>query len=239
MSDNIDWEEFYNSINKNLDDSIRFFNHGYYPFIIEDSEEIFSTSENLYHFVFLKATNFPRKILEIGVGRGGGINSLKKKYENLSFFGIDISRENINFCQKNYQGITFDKQDATDINFSESFDLIINIESMHCYSNKLQFLKESKRLLVDGGTLLLVDVFTQNQIENFKKELEIERFKLVEITDITEGTIESCKIITDRLDQDVDLDKNLKSMLKKIHQKNVSSYQSGKNQYLILEIKSD
>ena len=66
------------------------------------------------------------KILEIGCGRGKTLFKLKQKIKNAKLIGIDVSKEAIIYCKKNYKNINFYNLDSLKIlKLKGSFDVII------------------------------------------------------------------------------------------------------------------
>jgi len=114
---------------------------------------------NLYQHLFNKTDITDKRVLEIGCGRGGGCE-LVLQYNPKAVTGLDYSDSVIKFCKRAYKqsNITFVAGNAENLPFAdESFDIIVNAESSHCYGNRELFFKEVVRTLKPGGYFLYAD----------------------------------------------------------------------------------
>lgn len=101
-----------------------------------------------------------REVLEVGCGRGGGSAFVFERFGPSSLHGLDVARTAIGRCRHHHArpGLTFLTGDAQDLPFpSARFDVVINVESSHCYPDMATFLAEVTRVLRPGGLLLLAD----------------------------------------------------------------------------------
>lgn len=181
------------------DSNIQFMNHGYLPINEKLSGSMFDSCASLYMFFLdkLKDTN-DLKILDIGCGRGGGTNIIKSYYNFSEIHGCDFSDRSIDFCKKNYSGIEFSQADAESLKLYDDnqFDVVMNVESSHCYFNINSFFKEVDRVLKPNGKFLYVDVFktpigNENTLSKF--------FNIQEKFDITESTASACEDLTTKI----------------------------------------
>jgi SAM-dependent methyltransferase len=102
-------------------------------------------------------------VLEVGCGRGGGTAFVFDQHHPRSMVGLDLARSAIARCRRQHKrpGLTFVRGDAEDLPFADaSFDVVLNVESSHCYPNVPRFLDEVHRVLRPEGFLLLADVRT-------------------------------------------------------------------------------
>ena len=86
----------------------------------------------------------------MGSGRGGGASYISRHLKPKSVVGIDISKNAVRLCKSTHQypNLSFYVGDSEKIPFEdESFDVVLNVESSHCYGNILLFLTEVKRVL--------------------------------------------------------------------------------------------
>ena len=154
-------------------------------------------------------------ILDVGCGYGEQDFYWKKKTD-AKIHAIDINKISIKKANQinNNNDIIFEKGDACKLKFkNESFDRVVNLESGFHYNPRLQFLKESYRVLKKGGKLVVADILYSDDtidifnilnrfafsklfnipdsnkisINEFKKQLELLGFEVV-ITDITDKT---------------------------------------------------
>ena len=187
--------EAYKLMNKVISDS-RFLNDGYY-----DPETGYSNQENLYFHLVRNLDISKSRILDVGCGRGGGLNLMYSKLGCLSAAGVDISPDNIAFCKQTHSSdIDFSVGDAEDLKFDDnSFDIVFNIESAHCYPNFDKFLGEVVRVLKPGGLFLFTDgVEYESDKNRGRHSLSLmNNFPGIEVvseTDITEMVAESCRV---------------------------------------------
>lgn len=189
-------KEIYNNVNFLLkqDNNLEFMNHGYHPVDkrLVNSSILLKNSATLYLYAINKLKLYDIKsILEVGCGRGGGISLIKNIYDIKNTYGCDISEENINYCINNHNKINFKVQDACYLNYDKKFDVILNIESSHCYSNVKNFFKGVTKHLNSNGYFLYADIFEPKDVNLIRSELE-KNFSIIEEEDITENVYFSC-----------------------------------------------
>ena len=116
-----------------------------------------------------------KEILEVGSGRGGGAVYLSKHLEPRSYLGIDLSSKAIRFCQERHscKGLTFGQGNAENLAIpDQSFDVVINVESSHCYPRMSRFLEEVYRVLRPKGYLLLADLRRNEGVARLQRHLK-------------------------------------------------------------------
>ena len=173
---------------------VSFYNHGYLPLLIEDTGygELFS--ENLYHYAVNSIESKNKTILEVGCGRGGGLKSLSNHLEFENLIGCDINALNIKYCEDTNDSIKFDVADAEKLPYKDnSVDVVLNIESSHCYPNLNIFFQEVDRVLNQNGTFVWCDCFESIEEFNFKldKIKNNKNFDIQIVDDITNNVIDS------------------------------------------------
>jgi ubiquinone/menaquinone biosynthesis C-methylase UbiE len=139
-------------------------------------------------------------MVEIGSGRGGGLDYVVTVLKPESALGVDYSKNQVEFCLKNYKhpNINFIEGDAENLNLpSQSFDMVLNVESSHCYGNFQKFIDEVARILRPGGRFLLTDFMDIENVENYEFKLK-EKFKFVQRVDITLNVLIALKLDTQR-----------------------------------------
>lgn len=184
----------YNNLHKFLNkfNIVKFMNHGFYPHsnILQKEDLLFKYEATLYLELLKNIKTSNLILLDIGCGRGGGLNILKKYFKFKKIFGCDINPMAIQYCKKNYKDIDFKITDSEKLDYkNESFDIITNVESFHCYDSKENFFSEAYRVLKKNGNLLMTDIdlnFTINK--SFKNY-----FKLNSLIDITPNVAFACK----------------------------------------------
>ena len=159
------WRVWYNTFaGKTSSHNFFFMNYGFYSenlFIKLDPEEEHERyPAQLYHHTASQEDISEKKVLEVGSGRGGGASYVSRYLKPKSVVGLDISKNAIKLCNSvhQYPNLSFCVGDSEKIPFKdESFDIVLNIESSHCYGNIPLFLTEVKRVLKPGGFFLWAD----------------------------------------------------------------------------------
>lgn len=124
-------------------------------------------SHVLYYAVLRRTPQWPdampdRDVLEVGCGKGAGLNLLTRLTPVRSAEGVDLSCYHVAYATANYgrPGLRFRVGDAEALPFdAASFDLVVNVESSHNYPNLEQFFAEVARVLRPGGHLVYADIF--------------------------------------------------------------------------------
>lgn len=170
-----------------------FMNHGYYPpYDVFDKDYIFKNSASLYLNLIEKLETADKIVLDIGCGRGGGAKVLRdyKKFKNI--YACDINPSSIDFCRENHPIIDFKNCSSMSLDYDDSsFDIVINVESSHCYKDIDLFLKEVNRVLNQDGVFCYTDIFYNDYpIEEILKNSGY--FKNIVSEDITRNVYNSC-----------------------------------------------
>ncbi|RZK43257.1 MAG: SAM-dependent methyltransferase [Pedobacter sp.] len=179
--------------------SWKFMNYGYADENITSAEyEVLCA--NLYRHL-LDQVKFKEQseMLEVGCGRGGG-TELLLQYKPKMATGLDFSKNVIKFCQGNYKDarLKFVTGNAENLPFSnESFDVIINVESSHCYGDRKLFFKEVIRVLRPGGYFLYTDFMGRIHYPKRPVQLEDAGFTVLNEQEITPNVIRSMDLSKD------------------------------------------
>jgi ubiquinone/menaquinone biosynthesis C-methylase UbiE len=140
-------------------------------------------------------------VLEIGSGRGGGASYIKRYLKPKALTGVDFSDKAINFCKHTHDmdGLSFIKGDAESLPFDAGrFDVVINIESSHCYGSMETFLAHAKRVLRHDGYLLYADFRNKNDVEVLHRQMEKSGMKILKREDITPNVARSLDLDNQR-----------------------------------------
>ena len=124
------------------------------------SEEFSRTRENVWEeikFLFYDYLVAGEKVLDLGCGNARYYELFKNK--QVSYFGIDNSEKLIEIARKKYPEAKFQVGDALDLPFPNNyFDKIYSIAVFHHIPSRdlrMQFLNESRRVLKQGGIIIL------------------------------------------------------------------------------------
>jgi ubiquinone/menaquinone biosynthesis C-methylase UbiE len=116
--------------------------------------------QELYEVVVAPGDLAGRDVLEVGCGRGGGAAFVYGRFAPRSLVGVDLARVAVRQARRRYgrPGLTFVTGDAEELPFPDDcFDVVVSVESTHCYPAPDRFLREVRRVLHPGGLLLLAD----------------------------------------------------------------------------------
>lgn len=174
-----------------------FMNYGYLP-TKEDPIDLQTKDEGdrnliaLYHHVASAVDLTEKEVLEVGSGRGGGASYVARYLSPAEMTGIDISENAITFCRSRHksENLTFQNGDAESILFDEAtFDVVLNVESSHCYGSITRFFAEAYRVLRPGGAFLYADFRPTEDVRGIREALISAGFNTLAEEDITPNVI--------------------------------------------------
>ena len=172
-----------------------YMNHGYYPphENLFDYHKIFKHSASMYLQMFDGVDTKNKSLLEVGCGRGGGINLLSKMHDFKNIEACDLTEAHINHCQKYVDGIKFKVSDAENLDYEHNqFDVVLNVESSHCYDGLDSFFSSIQKILKPDGVFLYTDSFNTLNIPYVEQRLSL-YFKNVKKEDITNNVMQACE----------------------------------------------
>ena len=107
-----------------------------------------------------------KAVLEVGSGRGGNCDYLARYSDAASIRGVEACWENAAAAGRALGGrVQFAGGDAARLPFADqTFDVVLNIESSHCYEDLGAFLGEVRRVLRPGGVLAYADIWFLNTL---------------------------------------------------------------------------
>jgi ubiquinone/menaquinone biosynthesis C-methylase UbiE len=197
------WKPVYEAIAKIKVDDWQFMNYGYVPFTSENEIKLLSEDEinryplQLYHYLVSLLEVSGTDMLEVGSGRGGGANYIKKYLKPKNITGLDIARNAVKLANEKHSadGLQFVQGNAENLPFGdESFDVVINVESCHAYGSVPAFLKEVQRVLKPGGYFLCTDMRSPNGMQTLKNNLLATGMHLAIQEDITENVVHAIEL---------------------------------------------
>jgi ubiquinone/menaquinone biosynthesis C-methylase UbiE len=186
---------------------ITFMNYGYSDLNgagdlpLRDNEQENRYSIQLYHHVAAAIDLEGKDVVEVGSGRGGGASYVARHLGPRSMKGIDFSKKAIEFCRKYYSvdGLSFLRGDAEELPLVDhSVDVIINLESSHCYGSMTRFLSEVYRVLRPDGHFLFSDHRDHDKISLLHEQLKDSGLRLVKETDITQNVVAALDLDNER-----------------------------------------
>ena len=155
----------------------------------------------LYHHVAGAIDLTGREVLEVGCGRGGGAAYIMRYLQPKSMVGVDIAEKAVAFCTAHHrlEGLSFSQGDAEALPFDDhAFDVVVNIESSHCYGSMERFLSEVQRVLRPGGYFLFADHRPADQIPTLRQTLQAQTFTVLKDVSITANVLRALDIDNER-----------------------------------------
>jgi SAM-dependent methyltransferase len=188
--------------------SLTFLNYGFAPLgrlpecpMLQPADEPNRLFIQLYDHLARKVPLGGRDVLEVGCGRGGGSAYLRRYFAPKSVVGVDFSAQSIRFCRLVHaaRGLSFLCADAERLPFrDESFDVVINVESSHCYGSIGRFFRHVARVLRPGGHFLYADFCGERRLSAFAAEVGGCPLARIEQSDITAHVVRALEIDSDR-----------------------------------------
>jgi ubiquinone/menaquinone biosynthesis C-methylase UbiE len=114
--------------------------------------------------------------------------------------GIDISTTAVELCDRLYKenNLNFIVGDSENIpSQDESMDVVINVESSHCYGSVDLFLSEVKRVLKPGGHFLFCDLRPAEKLDLLNNQFNVSGLELLKKKDITGNVILALEKMSD------------------------------------------
>jgi SAM-dependent methyltransferase len=142
-------------------------------------------------------------MVEVSCGRGGGFRYLVDEYKPTRAIGVDLSIENVNFCRQSFAQhpvtssqteIAFlqgDSQNLDEFFQSKAVDIVVNIESSHCYPDMNQFFNSVKHILKDDGVFIFADFRFAGPDYDALHYLILSHFSVVKHEDIRRGVFQA------------------------------------------------
>jgi len=187
------WESFYKVIGLFFPQSkeILFMNWGY-DFDIDGDKlhNLDKYKEDMYYQTIDNAldNNAVKNVLEVGCGNGGGLTMLALKCPNIQFTGVDLNDNSIKrIKQMRLNNVTSFVDSAELLTNCENnfYDVVLNVESSHCYNNVSEFYKQVYNKLKPNGIFVYSDYSTTQSWDLIEKDILSKGFQLVSRRDVT------------------------------------------------------
>jgi 2-polyprenyl-3-methyl-5-hydroxy-6-metoxy-1,4-benzoquinol methylase len=120
----------------------------------------------------------PARVADVACGCGWSSISIARAYPKVSVDGIDLDRASIEEAKNNLAGsgvedrVRFHNRDAAAAEFADRFHLVTIFEALHDMSRPVDVLSTIRRMLVDGGSVLIADERTQDAFTAPATDLE-------------------------------------------------------------------
>lgn len=104
----------------------------------------------------------PARVADIACGVGWSTIAIARAYPAVHVDGFDLDEESIRLARENLirsgvdERVRFDARDAADLE-AEKFDLVTVFEAVHDMSRPVDVLRSLRRILANGGRVLIAD----------------------------------------------------------------------------------
>jgi ubiquinone/menaquinone biosynthesis C-methylase UbiE len=105
----------------------------------------------------------PARIADVACGEGYSTVAIARAYPKVTVDGIDLDRASIDAASNHLPGsgvedrVTFHHRDAADAELEGAYDLVYMHESLHDMSYPVEVLRACRRLLAEGGSVVIGD----------------------------------------------------------------------------------
>jgi phthiocerol/phenolphthiocerol synthesis type-I polyketide synthase E len=134
------------------------------------------------------------RILDVGCGRGGACREIARRSRPALLVGVDLSRLAVQFCRQahRYDYARFIAGDAESLPLATAaVDVVLNLESSHCYQHLDTFYREVRRVLRPGGLFLYGDVLPRPRSDAALRQLQRLGFAVIRSRDVTANVARS------------------------------------------------
>ncbi|WP_439493712.1 class I SAM-dependent methyltransferase [Bosea sp. (in: a-proteobacteria)] len=192
------WRGLYNGLSRHWrDDDWRFMNYGFVDqaaaFPLHSDDEPDRPFIGLYAQAVEGLPITDAQVVEIGSGRGGGARYIARYHKPAWVVGIDYSATTVRRARSlndDMVGLSFEIGDAERLPLeSASCDIVVNIESSHCYSDVPAFAREVARVLKPGGWFTFADMRGKAAIAELRQQLAVPGLQLRSERDLSPGVV--------------------------------------------------
>lgn len=192
------WRGLYNGLSRHWrDGDWRFMNYGFVdpaaPFPLDKDDEADRPFIGLYAQAVAGLHLQGAKLVEVGSGRGGGARYLARYHEPAHVVGIDYSATTVRRARSlntDAPGLTFEIGDAEKLPLPDaSCDLLLNIESSHCYGDVPAFAREVARVLKPGGWFSFADMRGKAALDDLRQQLNVPGLELRSERNLSTGVV--------------------------------------------------
>lgn len=191
------WRRLYDALSRFWrDDDWRFMNYGFLPasaFALRPEDEPDRPFIGLYEQAVAGLPVAGARVLEVGSGRGGGARYVARYHAPASVTGLDYSPATVRLARRlnrDVPALAFETGDAERLPFADgSVDIVINIESSHCYGDVAAFAREVARVLAPGGWFTFADLRGKDALDQLRGQLDAPGLVLRGETDLSSGVV--------------------------------------------------
>jgi SAM-dependent methyltransferase len=159
---------------------------------LEAADEIDRSCIQLYDLVARGAPVAGSELLEIGCGRGGGAAYVARRLDARRVVAVDLSPRAVALCRRRFAHprLSFEVGDAERLPFGDaSFDVVLNVESSHCYGHFDAFLGQVRRVLRPDGHFVYADFRPRQEVTSWRAALLGAGFTIQAEHDLRPGVV--------------------------------------------------
>jgi ubiquinone/menaquinone biosynthesis C-methylase UbiE len=115
--------------------------------------------------------------------------------------GVDFSAQAVALCRERYtrDRLTFSVGDAENLAFPDAaFDVVVNVESSHCYGSMPAFLSEVFRVLKPGGHFVCADFRDSDKVQIWREQIAASGLMVISEREITPNVLAALDADNDR-----------------------------------------
>lgn len=209
------WYDSISELSEFLFGDFHCMNYGYAPALESGGLERHQLA--LYDFLASLAPLRDKRVLEVGSGRGGGAAHLRHRHGARDVTGLDLSERAVEASRARFDaaGLRFVSGNAEALPFDDAcFDVLLNVESSHCYPDLGAFLAEARRVLVDDGVLLLADFRHREDVGEVEDQVDRSRFEVQQRMDISRHVVAALEADDARKRRLIDANSTLPAFLR-------------------------
>lgn len=165
---------------------------GLAPVTLNEEEQPYRFPLQLYDRLAASAHLQHQQVLEVGCGRGGGAAFVTQRHRPASYLGVDLSPQAIAACcaRHHESGLSFAVGSADALPCENAaMDVVLNVESSHCYPSMPNFLREVRRVLKPGGRFAYCDLRTASSWEQVRPAFAAAGLNIIEEECINEQVL--------------------------------------------------
>ena len=206
------WRWWYDTLaQRDSNGELLFMNYGFADgrdgIELDQADEPFRYPIQLYHHVVQPLTLEGKDVLEVGCGRGGGAAFLARYHGPKTLIGVDLSPDAIAWCRRHHvlEGVEFLEGQAEALPCADSaVDVVVNVESSHCYRSMSGFLTEVARVLRPGGHLAFCDLRTEKGWEGLLPLFESVGLKIFQQECINQPVVQALDLVFENRGQQIE-----------------------------------
>lgn len=148
----------------------------------------------LDHVLNVVGGQSPRVIVEVGSGRGGNLDRMRRRWPSAYVVGIDMVAANLRADYRRFRRHLLLRANASQLPLSRNCtDMVLSLESSHSYNSLALFVEEAIRVLAPGGRFVLADFAPDTLWNGLINVVQTAGAEIVHLEDLTAGVLRARK----------------------------------------------